>query len=61
MTTPDLGEGSIATEHSNESQLAELLSQEAAQTGEYDLKALRSSIVGYSYQWQGKRTTRRSS
>ena len=49
-----LGAASAATEHSAESQLAELLSQEAGQTGEYELKVLRSGIVDYTYLWQGR-------
>ena len=54
MTTANLGEEPVATEHSSESQLAELLSQETGQMGQYELKVLRSSIVDYSYPWQGK-------
>ncbi len=42
----------IATEQS--SSLAELLNQEAGQTGEYEIKVLRNELVDYSYTWQGK-------
>ena len=54
MTTANLREEPVATEHSSESQLAELLSQEAGHIGEYELKVLRSSIVDYSYRWKGE-------
>jgi len=38
------GNDAAATEHSNETQLAELLNQEAGQTGEYELKVTRSVV-----------------
>ena len=57
MAIGALGEGFVATKHSNDSTLAELLSQDVGQTGEYELKVLRSGIVEYSYQWQRKQTT----
>ena len=38
-----------ATEHCNDAQLAELINQEAGQTGEYELKVIRASIQDYQY------------
>ena len=46
-----------ATEHGNETQLAELLNQEAGQTGEYELKVLHSDILDYKYTYAGKEVT----
>ena len=43
-----------ATEHCDETPLAELLNQEAGQTGAYELKVQRAEIVDYTYLWQGK-------
>ena len=45
---------SAVTEHSDETPLAELLNQEAGQTGAYELKVQRAEIVDYTYLWQGK-------
>ena len=46
--------GTSATEHSPETQLADVLNQQAGQTGEYEVKVLRSEIIDYTYTWQGK-------
>ena len=43
-----------ATEHSNETPFSELLNHESGQTGAYELKAIRTEIVDYSYPWQQK-------
>ena len=45
---------STATEHGDDTPLAELLNQEAGQTGAYELKVTRAEIVEYTYPWQGK-------
>ncbi len=44
----------IATERPNEPQLAELLSNTAGSTGEYQLKVRCSDLIDYSYIWNGK-------
>ena len=61
MALDATGDASAATEHTAEAQLAELLSQEAGQTGEYELKVLRTDMVDFSYQWQERKPARRSS
>ena len=43
-----------ATEHSTLTQLAELVSNEVGQTGEWEMRVFRSEIVEYQYPWQGK-------
>ena len=40
---------SVATEHTEEPQLAELLNQEAGLTSEIDLKVVHTQVIEYSY------------
>ena len=54
MVNDASAEPTAATEHSDETPLAELLNQEAGQTGVYELKVTRAEIVEYTYPWQGK-------
>jgi hypothetical protein len=44
---------SIATEHAEETQLAELLSQEAGLTSEIELKVIRNELIDYTYKDKG--------
>ena len=48
-----------ATEHSTLTQLAELVSNEVGQTGEWEMRVFRSEIVEYHYEWQGKNVSTR--
>ena len=48
---------SAATEHTEEPQLAELLSQEAGLTGDIKLKVIRNQIIDYSYKYEGCRVS----
>ena len=43
-----------ATEHAEETKLAELVSQEAGQSSEIELKVIRNEIMEYTYTWQEK-------
>jgi hypothetical protein len=47
-------DGSNATEHTEEAQLAELLNQEAGLTSEIELKVIRNELIEYTYKWDGK-------
>ena len=50
-TTAELttGSASAATEHTEEPQLAELVTQEAGLSTEIELKVIRNDLVHYSY------------
>ena len=45
---------SAAAEHTEEPQLAELLTQETGLSTQIELKVIRSEIMDYTYMWQGK-------
>jgi len=47
------GEGGVATEHSEEPQLAELVNQEAGLTSDIELKVIRNQLIDYSYKIDG--------
>ena len=47
------GSASAATEHTEEPQLAELVTQEAGLSIEIELKVIRNDIRGCAYTWQG--------
>ena len=47
------GNDGAATEHTEEPQLAELLSQEAGMASEIELKVIRNQIIEYSYKFDG--------
>ena len=47
------GSASAATEHTEEPQLAELVTQEAGLSTEIELKVIRSDLVQYKYTWKG--------
>ena len=46
------GSGSAATEHTEEPQLAELVTQEAGLSTEIELKVIRNDLVQYNYPWK---------
>jgi hypothetical protein len=48
-----LTNNSTATEHAEETQLAELLSQEAGLTSEIELKVIRNELIDYTYKDKG--------
>ena len=48
------GNSSAATEHTEEPQLAELVTQEAGLSTEIELKVIRNDIVHYTYPWKGQ-------
>ena len=48
------GSDSAAAEHTQEPQLAELLSQETGLSTQIELKVIWSEIMDYTYMWQGK-------
>ena len=50
MAAADVSDGT-ATEHTQEPQLAELLSQEAGLTSDIELKVIRNEIIQYSYKY----------
>ena len=52
-TEPTTGNNTAATEHSEEAQLAELVSQEAGLSSEIELKVIRNEIIDYTYPWKG--------
>ena len=45
---------SVATEHIEEAQLAELVNQEAGLTSEIELKVIRNELISYAYKVDGK-------
>jgi hypothetical protein len=47
------GTSSVATEHTEEPQLAELVNQDAGLSCEIDLKVIRNEIMEYTYPWNG--------
>ena len=47
------GSASAATEHTEEPQLAELVTQEAGLSTEIELKVIRNDLVSYKYTWKG--------
>ena len=47
------GNASAATEHTEEPQLAELVTQEAGLSIQIELKVIRSDLVHYKYTWKG--------
>ena len=47
-------DNSTATEHTDEAQLTELLSQEAGRTSEIELKVIRNTLIPYTYKAAGK-------
>ena len=51
MATP--GSASTATEHTEEPQLRELVTQEAGLSTEIELKVIRNDLVTYTYTWKG--------
>ncbi len=52
MAAADVSDGT-GTEHTQEPQLAELLSQEAGLTSDIELKVVRNEIINYSYKYEG--------
>ena len=48
-----------ATEHGTLTPLAELVSNEVGQTGEWNMRVFRSDIVEYQYAWKGKNVSAR--
>jgi len=48
-----LANNSTATEHTEETQLAELLNQEAGLTSEIELKVIRNDLIEYTYTYKG--------
>ena len=42
-----------ATEHTQETQLSEILSDEAGLTSDIELKVIRNAIMSYTYPWKG--------
>ena len=54
-TKADLSNGSasVATEHPEEPQLAELVTQEAGMSTEIELKVIRNDLVSYTYPYNG--------
>ena len=48
-----LANNSTATEHTEETQLAELLNQEAGLTSEIELKVIRNDLIEYTYAYKG--------
>ena len=48
-----------ATEHGTLTPLAELVSNEVGQTGEWKMRVFRVDIIEYQYQWQGKNVSTR--
>ena len=48
------GSASAATEHTEEPQLAELVTQEAGLSIEIELKVIRNDLVQYTYPWKGE-------
>ena len=51
------GSDGTATEHTEEPQLAELLSQEAGLTSQIQLQVRRSQLIDYSYTWAGSQVS----
>ncbi len=51
------GKDGAATEHTEEPQLAELLSQEAGLTSDIELKVIRNQIIDYTYKWDGSQVS----
>ena len=47
------GSASAATEHTEEPQLAELVTQEAGLSTEIELKVIRNDLVHYTYTYNG--------
>ena len=47
------GNDGAATEHTEEPQLAELLSQEAGMASDVELKVIRNQIIEYPYNFEG--------
>ena len=47
------GSASAATEHTEEPQLAELVTQEAGLSTEIELKVIRNDLVHYKYTYKG--------
>ena len=47
------GSASVATEHTEEPQLAELVTQEAGLSIEIELKVIRNDLIDYQYTWKG--------
>ena len=52
-TEQSTGSDTGATEHTEQSQLAELVNQEACRSSEIELKVIRNEIITYTYQWNG--------
>ena len=48
------GNSSAATEHTEEPQLAEIVSQEAGSSTAIELKVIRNDLVHYTYPWKGQ-------
>ena len=51
------GSASAATEHTEEPQLAELVTQEAGLSTEIELKVIRNDLVRYTYTYKGSQVT----
>ena len=47
------GNNSVATEHTEEPQLAEIVNQEAGSSTAIELKVIRNDLVHYTYLWKG--------
>ena len=58
-TNPELttGSASAATEHTEEPQLAELVTQEASLSTEIEFKVIRNDLVHYTYTYKGNQVT----
>ena len=52
MANAGANEGA-ATEHTPETQLSEILSDEAGLTSDIELKVIRNAIMSYTYPWKG--------
>ena len=52
-TEHSTGSNTGATEHTEQSQLAELVNQEACRSCEIELKVIRNEIMAYTYPWNG--------
>ena len=52
MANADVNEGA-ATEHTPETQLSEILSDEAGLTSDIELKVVCIAIMSYTYPWKG--------
>ena len=51
------GNSSVATEHTEEPQLAEIVNQEAGSSTAIELKVIRNDLVPYTYPWKGAQIT----